>query len=257
MIKISVVIPIYNASKTITSVLDSVLNQTNDVFEIILINDNSTDDTIVILKEYISKHVIQKIYLINLDTNRGVSFCRNLGWNNSKGNYVAFLDSDDFWNCNKTEIMIKALIKLNFPSFLGHLYSETYVDSKRKITYDSKLLKSINFIQMLTFNRFQTSCVLIRRDISERFNELIGYSEDYELFLRLSALGHKIYLYKEVLTYLGRPQLTKGGLSGKKMKMRIGEIMAYKSGLSIKKLIILFPILFIYSILKSFLKIHR
>lgn len=106
-------------------------------------------------------------------------------------------------------------------------------------------------------NKFQTSCVLLKRSLEERFDESISHSEDYELFLRLTAKKYNVYFYNEALTYLGRPQLSKGGLSEKKVKMRIGEIKAYRSGLIIRRLNFLLPIMMFYSLFKSVIKINR
>lgn len=258
MLKISVVIPVYNASKSIENVLDCVFNQTVEVLEVIIVNDASNDNTDKVLEDYGNRLKSKnKLHVITLSQNKGVSFCRNLGWDNAKGDFVAFLDSDDFWNLNKIEIIVNILKNNTSISFLGHLYSENNISINRNLFFDEKLLKLVSFGQMLLFNRFQTSCVLISNDISERFNVGISHSEDYELFLRLSAMGHKIFIYNEKLTYLGRRQLTKGGLSGKKYKMRLGEIKAYRTSLKIKKMSYVMPILVLYSFFKSLIKLHR
>lgn len=256
MIKISVVIPIYNASNNIVAVLDSVLNQNVHVFEIILINDCSIDDTITILENYISKSPNVNFNLINLNSNKGVSYCRNLGWNIAKGDYVAFLDSDDFWNENKLQIMIE-IIKSENVDMIGHGYNEKYIFINKNFSINPNNLKKINFFDMMIRNKFQTSCVLIKNGIEERFNNSISYCEDYELFVRLVAKKYNVFYYNEQLTYLGRPQLSKGGLSEKKIKMRLGEIKAFKTGLKIRKVLFIFPFFVLYSFIKYIFKIFR
>lgn len=256
MIKVSIVIPLYNSSKIITKVLDSVFNQTFNVFEVILINDCSIDDTIYVINNYIYEKSILNIKFINLIGNRGVSFCRNLGWNVATGDYIAFLDSDDFWNKNKLEIMVKILRNKNI-DMVGHAYNEKniLVNNLHVINYNK--LRKITFFEIMLKNKFQTSCVIIKKNILERFDETISHCEDYELFVRLVAKNYSVYYYNEDLTYLGRPQLSKGGLSEKKNLMRLGEIKSYQSGLKIKKMFYLFPLMVLFSFFKFLLKIFR
>ncbi|WP_298766051.1 glycosyltransferase family 2 protein [uncultured Polaribacter sp.] len=254
MLKISVVIPVFNASKSIKDALNSIVNQSYQPYEIIIINDCSTDGS----NEIIEKFTLgsSNIFFIDLKVNSGVSFCRNLGWNKSSGDYVAFLDSDDIWNLNKLSIMVKA-IELNYPDLIGHAYNEKKEKINISPNFNGKYLNEIGFYKLLLRNRFQTSCVLINSKIKERFNETISHSEDYELFLRMAAKKQKIYYYKEQLTDLGRPQLTEGGLSGNKLKMRKGEIKAYRSAFKIRKLRFLLPFGIFFSFLKYIIKMYR
>lgn len=254
--KISVVIPAYNASEKIVAVLDSMLNQSFRVFEVILINDCSKDDTLEFVEKYVSQNPDFNFKIFDLKENKGVSFCRNLGWENANGDYVAFLDSDDYWNENKIEIMVSAA-KLSNADLIGHNYDEKYLSLNELFIFNPKLLHRISFYKLLMRNKFQTSCVLLKKSLRERFDESISHSEDYELFLRLSAKKYNVCFYNEALTYLGRPQLSKGGLSEKKIKMRIGEIKAYRSGLIIRRLNFLLPIMMFYSLFKSLIKINR
>ena len=93
--KLSVVIPAYNSSKYIEETLSSILNQTRPPFEIIVINDGSTDNTAEIVSKY-------PVRLINKH-NQGPSETRNRGILESKGNWIAFLDADDLWHREKIE----------------------------------------------------------------------------------------------------------------------------------------------------------
>lgn len=254
--KISVVIPAYNASEKIVAVLDSVLNQSFQVFEIILINDCSKDRTLEFVKKYVSQKHDFNFKIFDLKENKGVSFCRNLGWDSANGDYVAFLDSDDYWNKSKLEVIVGA-IKLSNADLVGHNYDEKKIELNEYFVFKHKFLHRISFYKLLMRNKFQTSCVLLKRSLEERFDESISHSEDYELFLRLTAKKYNVYFYNEALTYLGRPQLSKGGLSEKKVKMRIGEIKAYRSGLIIRRLNFLLPIMMFYSLFKSVIKINR
>lgn len=94
MPKISVIIPVYNTENYLRRCLDSVCNQTLSDIEIICINDCSTDNSLEILKEYSSKD--SRIKLINFEENKGVAVARNTGIDVAKGEYIGFVDSDDF-----------------------------------------------------------------------------------------------------------------------------------------------------------------
>jgi glycosyltransferase involved in cell wall biosynthesis len=101
--KVSVIIPTYNAEKTIGDTLDSVFNQTHKNLEIIIVNDGSTDGTLKLLNSY-----RDKIKLITIE-NKGVSNARNIGLNYASGDYIQYLDSDDLLTPQKIEIQLKAL----------------------------------------------------------------------------------------------------------------------------------------------------
>jgi glycosyltransferase involved in cell wall biosynthesis len=101
MPKISVVIPTYNRSTYVTKAIDSVLAQSYRDYEIIVVDDGSTDNTCEVLKSYMNK--ICYIY----QENAGVSATRNRGVRESKGLYLAFLDSDDLWYPEKLELQVK------------------------------------------------------------------------------------------------------------------------------------------------------
>ena len=100
--KISVIVPCYNVEGYIKKGLDSLINQTLKEIEIILINDGSTDDTINILREYEKKD--KRIIIID-KKNEGVSKARNDGLKISTGEYIAFMDSDDWYELNTLELM--------------------------------------------------------------------------------------------------------------------------------------------------------
>jgi glycosyltransferase involved in cell wall biosynthesis len=96
MYKISVIIPVYNTEKYLPQCLDSVLAQTFQDFEIICINDGSKDNSLAILQEYAKKD--KRIKVISYHKNKGGGYARNQGLKIAKGEYLAFLDSDDFFN---------------------------------------------------------------------------------------------------------------------------------------------------------------
>ncbi|MEI0748343.1 glycosyltransferase family 2 protein [Brachyspira pulli] len=109
MIKVSVVLPIYNVEKYLPKCLDSVINQTLKDIEIICVNDCSTDNCENIIKEYIKKD--SRIKLINNEKNSGVGLSRNIGVNSSNAEYIAFIDSDDYIENNYLEELYNSAVK--------------------------------------------------------------------------------------------------------------------------------------------------
>ena len=106
---ISVIIPTFNSEKYIQQCISSVLNQTYENYEIIVVDNNSTDSTVSIIKSFNS----DKIKIIYVFNNGNISISRNLGIKNSIGSWIAFLDSDDFWEKNKLSLISKKFSEYN------------------------------------------------------------------------------------------------------------------------------------------------
>ena len=106
---ISCIVPCYNSQNFISKTVYSLINQTIKPLEIILVNDASTDNTLDVLKQMEVKHP-NIIKVIDLETNKGPSYARNFGVENSKGEYILFLDSDDI---AEPFLIEKYLFKLN------------------------------------------------------------------------------------------------------------------------------------------------
>lgn len=117
--KISAVIPVYNREKTIKRCIDSVLNQTYPVYEIIIVDDGSTDQTLHILKEY------QDYIKLVRQKHKGAQAARNTGIREATGEYIAFLDSDDEWLPEKLELQVNALQKNKDAVVCGDGYIHT------------------------------------------------------------------------------------------------------------------------------------
>lgn len=123
--KFSIIIPVYNSEKYIDRCLKSVLTQTYDNYEIIIINDGSTDNSEKILKKYETNKSIKII----TQTNHGVSYSRNIGIKESTGDYILFLDSDDFYENEiletlKNNIKDEDIIKFGYKDLKGNKKTE-------------------------------------------------------------------------------------------------------------------------------------
>lgn len=230
--KISVIIPCYNCEKFIEETVESILQQSILPVEIILINDNSSDDTLKILYELNKKSSMIRIF--DFKINRGVSFCRNYAVNKSNGDYVMFLDSDDLALPNLIEESKKKLDKLN--SEFNDKYIMTYcsyvqIDENNNII--SKEMKGIQTEpqEILGYeflrNYVPTSGVILKKEAfykACKFNEKLTYAEDWDLWLRIAQIGGFCYIDKPLIKIRRR----NGSLSCNLKNMQIGEKLILK-----------------------------
>lgn len=237
--KTSVIIPAYNAANTIERAIESCLQQSLPASEIIVIDDASTDNTCEIVSKY------KEVTLLNQTTNQGPSAARNKGWDAASGDIIAFLDSDDTWHKDKLKIITEIFTDYGHIQYLGHTYS-TSNDSS--IDISTLKVRPVNYWSIIAQNPYQPSCIAVRRALPERFDESYRYCEDHELSIRI-AHKYAAHLFNLPLTILGRPQLSIGGASSNKWKMRKGELRLYSSIYKHNPLyIITIPFLWIWSL---------
>lgn len=110
MEKVSVIVPVYNAENYLSNCINTIINQTYENIEIILVNDGSKDDSLNICNEFAEKD--DRIIVLNIE-NSGVSFARNLGLESASGNYITFVDSDDWIELNMVEFAVEKSKKNN------------------------------------------------------------------------------------------------------------------------------------------------
>lgn len=250
---VSVVIPCYNAEKTILRALDSVVLQSLLPQEVIVVDDKSIDQSCELIKKYIKRYADQiKITLIELEENSGPAKARNTGWDNAVSDFIAFLDADDSWHPQKIELQY-GYMRENLDVVLsGHLYE---VISNQPNLNNGKIekIEKITKTKLLIQNRFSTPTVMLKRDIHHRFREFKKYSEDYLLWLEIVLNGNNAIILKSKLTYLFKAEYGVSGLSGNMFAMYKGGIVNYKVLLD-EKLIgfFLYIILVTYRSLKFF-----
>ncbi len=185
----SVIIPVYNRETTIARAINSVLNQTYSNFEIIVINDGSTDKTMDVLNNF------ENIKILNTKNN-GVSKARNLGVKSCSGKWLAFLDSDDEWIESKLEIQFE-YIKNNPEIKIVH-GEEVWVRNGKRVNPKLKHSKGggDQFERSLKLCVISPSCVVIEKELFDQiggFNEEFPVCEDYDLWLRITSkykVGH-------------------------------------------------------------------
>ena len=119
MPKVSIIVPVYNVEKYLTRCIDSILNQIFKDFELILVNDGSTDKSLDICKHY--KNIDNRICIINKE-NGGLSSARNAGLDIAKGEYIGFVDSDDYIEDDMYEILLNLIKKYDADVSICNLY---------------------------------------------------------------------------------------------------------------------------------------
>jgi glycosyltransferase involved in cell wall biosynthesis len=197
--QISVIIPTYNRESFIARAIESVLTQTYKDYEIIVVDDGSTDKT----KDKVSQYGDRVRYMYQ--QNLGPSAGRNLGIRNAKGKYVAFCDSDDRFLPEKLEKQMDYILKHPDCPFLYTWYNQVNhngeIDQIRQPTH----CKNREHLQYGLFTRkftIRTSTVLVEKSCFDKaglFNERFWYSQDWDMWLRLAAF-YKGACLKEPLT---------------------------------------------------------
>lgn len=200
MPKISVIIPAYNSEDTILETIKSVQKQTFSDWELIVINDGSTDGTIQLVNEINDSRL--KVFSYE---NGGLSVARNRGITNAKGEFIAFLDADDLWTPDKLELQLEVLRK---NPEAGVAYSWTYfMEEKGEYCHtDRQLFFEGNvFANLLTDNFIANgSNPLIRRQAIEsvgEFDASVSGAADWDYWLRLAACWQFVVVPKPQVFY--------------------------------------------------------
>jgi len=196
MPQVTVILPTWNRADWLQKSIESVLVQTFRDFELVVVDDFSTDSTAEILAAYSGK--IRSIFLTK---NRGVSVARNAAISTSDSEWIAFLDSDDFWHPEKLQKQI-AQTK-NRPECPIHFTDEIWIRKGVRVNPKKKHQKKEGWIfkPSLELCLISPSTVLLRRELFEihgLFDETLPICEDYDLWLRLTA-KHPVALLNEKL----------------------------------------------------------
>lgn len=201
---VSVIIPYHQKKKYFKSTLKSVLTQTFQDYEIIIVYNDKNYDDLDYIKTLIKKN--KKILLVIKKKNLGAGMARNLGIKNSKGKFIAFLDSDDLWKKNKLEKQIMFMKKNKFE--ISHTAYEVKKDNKKKII-NSKTF--YNYLELLKACSIGLSTIIVKKKFftQNRFSNLKTH-EDFLLWLQILKKGYKIhYLNRNLTTW----RYTKNSLS--------------------------------------------
>lgn len=236
MSRVSVVIPVFNSEKTIIPVIESVLNQTaiDQVLEIIIVDDGSKDGSIKLVENFVRVNSCPKIKIIKKN-NGGVSSARNHGMRSSKGEFIAFLDSDDLWLPNKIERQLEVMDKNPGIYFLGTAYLLGKDKKEVKLRLPGKNIDSLYKASLVDiyWKHFPTTpSVIFRRESIGTvgyFNELQKYGEDINYFQKF-CISLNYYYLPECLVHVAYNKSFFGseGLSSNFKGMHKGGIQNLK-----------------------------
>ncbi len=208
MIKFSIILPVYNAAATISDTLVSVLNQTHKNFEIIIINDGSTDHSL----DIISKFDDCRIQVFDISNSGGPARPRNIGLSFASGDWVAFIDSDDLWHVDKLKIISETL-EIEELDFISHGTKMYNLENHYSFIHFPQV-QNFSYLKLLiNGNTFVLSSIIISRSFlvsrNLKFKESSSFSsvEDFQFILecfKLSTLKVKI-LSQILTTYIIHP----------------------------------------------------
>ena len=209
---ISIIMAAYNTEKTIEQAINSVLCQTYTNFELLVVNDCSTDRTAEWVKSIAAKD--SRVRLISNVKNNGVSYTRKHGLEEAKGDWIAILDSDDAWEPEKLEKQIELQRRTNADLlFTG----SAFMDSEgHPIDWYLHAPKEVTYRQLLKQNVLSNSSALVRKELYAKYYAIgDGMHEDFAIWLSILKEGKKAYGVDEPLLIY---RIAKSSKSGNKVK---------------------------------------
>lgn len=250
---VTVVVPCYRCAKTIGRALLSVINQTLCPAEIILVDDGSADDTLLVLRN-LEKEYSGRVRILRLQKNEGVAHARNAGWAEATQPYVAFLDADDAWHPKKIEIQYRYLEIHNNAVLCGHKHRilKGQIDQPDWKVGECRV-RQISKLSLLLSNPFITPSVMIKRDVPYRFLDGRRHMEDHLLWMQIICAGLPVISHSAELAAIYKPHFGASGLSSEIHDMESADLENYRmlyqqASINLMQLISLT----VYSLLKYF-----
>lgn len=212
---VSVLMCVYNDEKYVSLAIESILTQSYNNFEFIIVDDGSTDNTSNILKSYSTKHECIKLFRIN---NSGTTAAANFGLSKVKGKYVARIDSDDISFPDRLRIEVEYLEINPSTALIGG--GAEIIDVNGNVIGERNIKTKRPAITLLKRNIFQQSDVMFRTDVARNlggYREKFYNGEDYDLWLRISEKAHIV----KINTLLGQWRLNGSGYSFSRRKEQL------------------------------------
>lgn len=249
---ISIIMPAYNAEKYIGQAIESVINQTYTNWELIVLDDGSKDCTKSIVLEKVKKD--KKIRLLENNRNMGVSATRNRGVQKAKGDWIAFLDSDDVWELEKLKKQV-TFWQTHMDAKIIFTASSFINEANKKADYILHVPEKVGFKELLKQNVISCSSVLVQKKY------LLKYAmpgdklhEDYTVWLKILEDGNYAYGIDEPLLIYRISSNSKSGnkINAAKMQMRVYQYL----GLNVWRSVY-YMICYTARNLKKYREIHR
>ena len=246
---VSIITPAYNCATYIHETIESVLYQTYTYWEMIIVDDYSSDDTVNIIKKYQEQD--KRIHLIQLQQNQGVAFARNTGIKYSRGRYIAFLDSDDIWLYNKIERQLE-FMKNNNVAFSYTQYRQ-FMKNPEQCGKIINVPKVVDYKSLLKGNVIGCLTVMIDRQVIPDFSMPKERHEDYITWLSILKQGHNAYGLNEDLA---RYRISANSISANKKRSALWTWNIYRNieNLSILESLYYFSHYLASAMIKHYLK---
>lgn len=195
---ISIITPVYNAETFIEETIKSVMDQSYDHWEMILIDDCSTDNTRIKLSKY--KQIDNRIKIVHLKENKGPAIARNTGLNQAKGRYIAFLDSDDQWLPHKLDKQLNFMQKKAI-AFSYTAYNRVQMIGNRKESSKEVMIPDhVTYKDLLKENVIGCLTVMIDTSLTGPIQMVnIRTRQDYALWLELTRRGFIAHGLQDIL----------------------------------------------------------
>ncbi len=201
---VSIIVPVYNVQKYIAATIECVRAQTYTDWELILVENGSTDGTGAYVKQYLQEHPDERIKLYETGANIGAAAARNFGMEKSQGRFVTYLDSDDLWLPEKLEHQLAFMEKTEAAfCFTGYEFADETGKGTGKVV---RVPAAINYRQALQNTTIFTSTVMFdtKKLPKEKLHMPLVKSEDTALWWRILREGHLAYGLQENLVLYRR-----------------------------------------------------
>ncbi len=210
---VSIVIPVYNSEKFIKETIQTVENQTYQNWELLLVNDCSTDSSENIIKKYETED--KRIRLINLEKNSGAAIARNKGIDEAKGKYIAFLDADDLWKKEKLEKQVNFMEENDYAfTFTGYEFADEngigngkVVCVPEKIDYKGALKNTTISTCAVMLNAEKLGKDLIKMPNIRRGQDTATWWKILKSGVQAYGLNEKLFLYRRTKQTLSSNKL--------------------------------------------------
>lgn len=226
---VSIITPSYNSKDFIGETIESVLNQTYKNWEMIIVDDCSTDSTQKYLKDFEEKDT--RIKVIYLENNVGAGVARNFAIEKANGRYIAFLDSDDLWNDKKLEKQLK------FTEENGYKFTFTKFQKISEDGKDYKMIvkapKKLTYNKNLYYNHIQTSTVMYNQEVLGKiYMPEIRKRQDYGLWQKILEKINGYGLNENLMLY----RLRKNSISANKIELFKWQWKFYREILKLSRI---------------------
>lgn len=202
---VSIVVPVYNIRKYITETIECVRHQTYTSWELLLVEDGSSDDTAEVIVAYMEETGDERIRLIRQPANMGAAKARNRGVKEAKGNYIAYLDADDLWLPEKLERELEFINRMGKAFvFTGYEFADEHGNGTGKVVH---VPDKLTYKEALKNTTIFTSTVMVDLDKIEKEMLMMPVikSEDTALWWKILRSGYEAFGLDENLVKYRRP----------------------------------------------------